>query len=405
MPDEEKVRAVREALPATAAGLYLNTGTAGPVPAETAKAMADSEASELAIGRAHKDYWPDTLVRIDEARAAVAAVVGGRLDEIALTHATTFAMNAAVWSVPWQPGDRAVTTRHEHAGGLAALYAVRDRFGIELAFVEPDPDGDDVRTVAAFDRAVTPGTRLVAVSHVLWTTGALLPVRQIAEIGRARGARVVVDGAQAAGTIPVSVADTGADFYALAGQKWLLGPEGTGALWCDRAAIDEALVTFAGYPGFESITADGAVRQPDARRFQVSGFNRGLVIGLARSCGWLSMFVGLDWIHARATTLAARTRATLGAISGVRVLTPERMATLVTFTIDGWPAEAALDELGGRVFAIARAIPALDAIRVSVGFFNTDDEIDRLADCVRLLARHRPGTLPPRRLLTIVNEA
>ena len=80
------------------------------------------------------------------------------------------------------------------------------------------------------------------------------------------------------------------------------------------------------------------------------------------------------------------------------------MATLVTFRIAGWPAQAALDELGARVFAIARTIPGLDAVRISVGFFTTDDELERFAEGVELLAAHTPETIPPRRTLTMLGE-
>jgi selenocysteine lyase/cysteine desulfurase len=93
------------------------------------------------------------------------------------------------------------------------------------------------------------------------------------------------------------------------------------------------------------------------------------------------------------------------AIGGVTVLTPtHRMGTLVTFRIAGWSAQAALDELGARVFAIARTIASLDAIRISVGFFNTDEELERFAGAVELLAAHSPQTLPPRRGLTILGD-
>jgi L-cysteine/cystine lyase len=406
MPEEDKLAAVRAGLPATGAGLYLNTGSVGPLPAETARAMADVEAWELATGRAHPDYFEETIVRMDEARAAVAAIIGASLADVALTHAATDGMNLATWAVDWASGDLAVTSGHEHPGALGPLYVLRDRLGIELAFVEPDPDGDVARTVDAFERAIRPGTRLVSVSHVLWTTGALMPIAQIAEIAHARGALVVVDGAQAAGTVPVSVADTGADLYAVSGQKWLLGPEGMGALWCSPTALDRVRMTFGGWHSFQPIDGAGvATPHGDARRFQFSNFHRPSIVGLARSCGWLSMYVGLEWIHDRAATLARRARDLLAATNGVQVLTPSGPAgTLVTFRIGGWPAQAALEELGARVFAIARTVPQLDAIRLSVGFFNTDEEIDRLVECVTMLAAHDPGTVPARRRLTIVGD-
>ena len=95
MPDPEKLAAVRAALPALSAGIYLNTGSVGPLPAETAAAMAELEIRERDIGRAHLDDWLDVVERMAEARAGVAALVGADVDAVALTHATTDGMNAA----------------------------------------------------------------------------------------------------------------------------------------------------------------------------------------------------------------------------------------------------------------------------------------------------------------------
>ena len=95
----------------------------------------------------------------------------------------------------------------------------------------------------------------------------------------------------------------------------------------------------------------------------------------------------------------------LAAIAGVEVITPlDHMATLVTFRIASWPARPALDELGARVFAIARAIDHLDALRISVGFWATDAELERFAEAVELLAAHTPETMPARRTLTILGQ-
>ena len=405
MDDAAKLVAVRAGLPSLSAGIYLNTGSVGPLPAETAKAMADVAEYELTIGRAHPDYWLETLERMSEARAAVATIVGAGLDAIALMHSTTDGMNVATWAADWRPGDRAVTTTHEHAGGLGPLYALRDRSGIELAFADVGDGGDDERTLAAFDRAIVPGTRLVSLSHVLWTTGAVLPVVTIAELAHSRGALVAVDGAQAAGAIPVDVAALGVDFYAVPGQKWLLGPEGMGGLWVAPGVLERARRTFAGHLSFASYDSAGTGRlQPDARRFEATTFHRSSIIGLARSIGWLAMYVGLEFVHRRGPALARHTAEALAGIPGVELVTPPaRMASLVTFRIVGWTSAEATAELGSRVFAVIRSIPPLDAVRASVGFFNSEDELDRFVDGVRLLAAHTPGTLPPRRALDILH--
>ena len=406
MPDDEKLAAVRAALPAVEAGIYLNAGSVGPLPTETAKAMADLEAWELRTGRAHVDYFEEFLARMDEARGAVAAVLGTDVDAVALNHSTTDGMNQAIGAVDWRAGDRAVATRLEHAGGVGPLHALRARLGVDLDLVDLAPDDDDPSVLAAFDAAITPGTRLVEVAHVSPMTGALLPVAAIAELAHARGAMLVVDGAQAAGAMPVDVPATGADFYAVPGHKWLLGPEGTGALVVAPDVVERFYPAAAGAFSFQSFDPRGAVTfWPDARRFDGAGFNRPSVVGMARSIGWLSMYVGLDWIHRRGSALARHAAERLARIPGVDVITPrERMATLVTFRIVGWPATAALDELGARVFAIARTIDHLDAVRISVGFWATEAELERFAEAVELLAAHTPDTMPARRTLTILGQ-
>src|SRR5262245_30923412 len=406
MPDDEKLAAVRAALPAVEAGIYLNAGSVGPLPAETAKAMADLEAWEVRTGRGHIDYFEEFLARMDEARGAVAAVLGTDVDAIALNHSTTDGMNQAIGTVDWRAGDRAVSTRLEHAGGIGPLHALHARLGVDVELVDVAQDADQDAIVAAFDRAMTPGTRLVEVAHVSPMTGAVLPVAAIAGLAHARGALVVVDGAQAAGAMPVDVPASGADFYAIPAHKWRLGPEGMGALAVSQDVVDRRYPAAAGAFSFETFDPRGSVSfWPDARRFDSGGYHRPSVVGMARSIGWLSMYVGLDWIHRRGRAMARLAADRLAGIPGVEVLTPrDRMATLVTFRIRGWPAPTALDELGARVFAIARTIDHLDAVRISVVFWATEAELERFADAVELLAAHTPETIPARRTLSILGQ-
>lgn len=404
LPDDEKIPAIREALPATSAGIYLNTGTAGPLPRETARAMAEAEGWELSTGRADANFYQDSLQRRAEARAAIAAVIGTDAAHVALTHAATDGMNIAAWAVDWKAGDRVVTTNLEHAGGMGPLWAVRERFGVELVIADIGLGVDGAATLAALDRAIVPGTRLVSVSHVTWATGAVLPIGEIVELAHSRGALVAVDGAQAVGAIPVEVEHLGVDFYALPGQKWLLGPEGMGAVYCADSVLDGPRVSFAGYWSFESIDLAGHGKLwPDARRFEGAILHGPSVLGLARSAAWLSMFVGLPWIHERTALLAGATAEMLAEIPGVEVLTPRAsMAGLVTFRLSGWKSSAALRELAQRTLCIARTIPPLDAVRISVGFFNTGSELRRFRDGVALVAGHTPETIPHRARIEIL---
>ncbi|MEA2536656.1 MAG: L-cysteine/cystine lyase [Chloroflexota bacterium] len=404
LPDSEKLAAVREALPATAAGIYLNAGSVGPLPSEVQRAMAEVAERQARVGRATEDDHLELLERMDEARAAVAAAIVAAPGSIALTHSATGALNIAGWAIDWRAGDRVVTTGSEYIAALGPLSTIGDRFGVEL--VQAEIGADDEATLKSLDRAITPATRLVVISHVTWTTGTRLPIARIAELAHDRGALLAVDGAQAVGAIPVDVGALAVDFYALCAQKWLLGPEGMGALYVAPTALEHARRTFAGELSYASWDPAAAPRvQPDARRFEIAGYHPPSVVGMARSVAWLSMYVGLEWVHRRGATLAAVAAARLAAIPGVHLLTPtERMATLVTFRIEGWPAAAAFEEISRRSFAIFRTIPALDALRISVGFYTTEDELERFAATVALVAGHTPDSIPPRRTLAILGQ-
>jgi len=405
MPESAKIAAVREALPATGAGIYLNAGTSGPLPSEVQRAMDERAARELTVGRAHPDLWPETLERMAETRAAVAAIIVADPGDIALTHSTTDGVNAAISALPWAAGDRVLTTPHEHPGGMGPLIAVRDRLGVELELVDVGDGGDEDLVVEAFARALDRPARAIMISHVLWTTGAVLPVARLARLAHEAGVLVVVDGAQAAGAIPVRIEELQADAYALPAQKWLLGPDGMGALWVRRSLAEALTPVAAGGLSFERFDAQAPVLHPGARRFEATAFHRPSLIGFARSCGWLSMYVGLPWAQERAARLGRSAAERLAAIDGVRLITPAgSMATLVTFRIDGWPAAAALDELSARTFSILRDLPGLDALRASVGWWLTEDELERFAGGVELLAAHSPASLPPRRTLTVLGS-
>jgi L-cysteine/cystine lyase len=406
--DDERLAALRAGLPAARAGIHLNTGTAGPLPAEAAAAMSEVADRELAVGRATRESYEELVARMDEARAVVAAVLGSDVDLVALTHATTEGINLALGTIDWRAGDRAVTTSLEHPGVTGPLAALRDRLGVEVVEAEIGDGGDDERTLAALRSAAVGGrTRAVVASHVAWSTGALLPATAIAGLAREVGAVSVVDGAQAAGAIPLAVDEIGADFYAVSGQKWLLGPEGMGALAVGRPIVSSVLPPVGGFFAASTHYAVGRdALWPDARRFETAGLHKPSIVGLARSAGWLSMFVGLPWAHERAARLAGVAADRLAATSGVTLVTPRpRMATLVSFRVAGWTADEVAEALGRRVHAIVRSIPGLDAVRLSVAFFTTDDELRRVLDAVEEIAAHTPATLPARPAIEFLDQA
>ena len=411
--ERDRVEQARAQLPALQSSIYLNTGTSGPIPSVADEAMRQLEDYELRYGRATMEAHEELVARVDECRAAVAAVLHASPESIALTRSTTDGINAGIWSLPWRPGDEVITTSLEHPGLLAPLAALGER-GIRVRVADVGDGGDDSRTIGAIERLVGPRTVLVAVSHVAWTTGAVLPVGRIAAVARAAGARALVDGAQSGGAIDVDPAALDVDFYAVPAQKWLLGPEGMGALWASGPAIESAVQSYAGWWTTEEATAHADPLDPgglalrpwsDARRFDTTGLHGPSVVAFGRSVGWLAMHVGLPWLHGRGARLARRVADELAAIPGISLLTPrERMATLVSFRIRGWRPDDARDAIRRHSFAIVRTVPGLDALRASIGWFNSEAELDRFLETVALVASQTPESLPPRGQLTILAE-
>ncbi len=192
---------------------YLNAGTFGPLARPTAAAVQAQLDGDLADGRFGKEYFERMLELRRQARAVLGALVGAEPGLVSLTGSTTDGCNIVLAGLELQPEDEIVTTSEEHFGLIGPLHTS----GARVIVVEPDAD--------AIAAAVTQRTKLLALSQVLWTSGRLLPVRELRE---QTGVPVLVDGAQSVGAIPVTAA--GLDFLTVSGQKWLCGPDSTGAL-------------------------------------------------------------------------------------------------------------------------------------------------------------------------------
>lgn len=376
--------ALRDALPALATATYLNTGGAGPLPMVCTRAIERSVAEGLAAGRATLANYGGITARHDELRAEVAAVLGARVGEVAIAGSSTHALNMALWGIDWAEGDEVVTTNLEHPGILAPLRVLAARRGVIVRMLDL---GDGARDLDEEVGAVAgPRTRAVALSHVAWSTGAVLDLEGAARAAARVGALVVVDGAQGVGAVPTDPRALGVDAYAVPGHKWLLGPEGLGALWVREESLERIGMTYSGISSGTDHHADGTFTpHPGARRLEASTHPEFLVPGWTESLLWLEE-LGWDWVHRRIRDGAAEVRARLAAIPGVRMLTPAAGGSgLVSFTIDGVDPQEADAELI-RAGVLGRWVPYPKALRVSVGFFTDEGDMDRLEAAVTLIA-------------------
>lgn len=375
MSDLAHVDRLRQQLPAAQQAVYFNTGTCGPLPTVTFAAMQEAVRLDYEDGRigveamARQKHW------YAAARSAFARLVHAGEAEIALTHHTGEGLNIVLAGMAWQAGDAVVTTDVEHSSLLLPLEVLRRRYGVVIHNISADAN-----VVAATDAALTARTRLVALSHVSYATGARFPLPAIVEAAHARQVPVLVDAAQAVGAMPLNLPEIGVDFYAMPGQKWLCGPEGTGALYVRQDRCDELAHTFVGYrsvlPGSDTFQP-----HPGAQRFEVGGQNLVDLAGITASLSWLEETVGWDFAYARTAQLAELARARLADCPGVSVLTPRPAAGLVSFTVEGMPPADVVTALAGEGIII-RSIGNPACCRISTGFFNTEEEIERLTQAI-----------------------
>jgi selenocysteine lyase/cysteine desulfurase len=348
----------RAEFPVLASHAYLNAGTDGPLPAEAVEAARTRFEHELREGRSGTVHWDGLELLSETTRTWLGILMGASADEVALTRSATDAINVVLAGLTLGPADEVLTTDEEHPGLLAPLAAFARRTGAAIR-------------VAEFDRvaaAVSDRTSLIAVSHISWMTGRRVAVESL----RQTGVPLLLDGAQGLGAVPVDVRGLGCAFYAVAGQKWLCGPDGTGALYVASEWIQRLGMPRPGYGTVREASDPLALEPRAGARCLDTGspFAPALAAGLAA----LDVLARLGWdtVFERAAAGAAALRSRLAD----RLVTPSASAPLVTWRSDGDPAEqvARLAERG----VIVRAIPGRPWLRASVGAWNSEEDLERL---------------------------
>ena len=339
---------------------YLNAGTFGPLARATVEAMAAQLESDLTAGRGGTPYFESMVALRGRVRAGLAATIAVPPENVALTSSTTEACNIAVAGLRLAPDDEIVTTDTEHFGLLGPLKA--SGATIRVAEVRARPPEEALDVILA---QITPKTRLLALSHVSWQTGNLLPVEELRE---ATDVPMLVDGAQSAGAIAIDAAPY--DFYTVSGQKWLCGPDATGALYVrEPEALDVALPTY----------------------FSQDTHERGRGVRTARRRRAVRRRLACDLVPRR-----ARGRARDGPALGAPPFPRHRCPLLGTplRALRGGhrarPGNARLVRPSGRPAAVAAALyeqgvvardlPGTGWLRVSCGWWTNDSDLDRLLD-------------------------
>jgi selenocysteine lyase/cysteine desulfurase len=380
---------LRADTPGTEHRTHLNNAGAALMSRRTLAAMTEQLQLEATLGGYEAaDRVAD---RIEATYAGMARLLGARREEIALFDNSTRAWMAGFYAIPFQPGDRILTSRAEYGSNVLAYLQVAKRTGAELVVVPNDEHG--AVDLAALENLVDERTTLIGLTWVPTFGGLVNPAAEVGRIARAAGALYLLDATQAVGQFPVDVAQLGCDLLTGTGRKFLRGPRGTGFLYArtealdrlDPAVVEIGSATWDGGRGFS--WAEGAQRFETWERSGVNLIGFGAAIDQA-------LELGLDAVGERAVALGARLRDQLAALP--KVSTHDQGATrcaIVTITLDGVPAEdvkAGLAAAGINVTTTVpdddpldteeRGLPAL--VRLSPHYYNTEAELDRAVEVV-----------------------
>ena len=352
-------------------GLHLNTGTYGACPLPVLDAtFQHMRAFERIIGQEGIDY--------PAFKHELETFLGAWPGSVAVLRNTTEAMNNAAAGLDLAPGDEVLSTTHEHIGGRCCWELLAKRRGIVYrTFMPPLDPASDAEIIAAWQAQVTPRTRVLSISHVLFTTGMLQPVAELVKWARGRGIITVIDGAHPPGMLVTDIQGIDADFYATSTHKWLLAPKGTGLLIVrpDRIASTWPLI------------GSGDWAATDIRRFEDVGTSNGsLVVGMRAAVAFQNA-IGRDAIERRARALATMLYDALATLPRVTLMSPRRSVfrtAMVAFTMDGTTAEKLQGYLGAARIRTRRIAEfGYEYLRLSTHMYVLPGDLERTVDLLR----------------------
>ena len=310
-------------------------------------------------------------------------------EDIAMTRNTTEGINIAAKSIPLKKGDEVIMTTHEHVGGAAAWLVLEQEIGIKVKLWDVPLSGEGL--IEDLTTHISPATRVIAVSHVLCTTGMRLPIEEIAQLCREKKIYSVIDGAQAVGMIPVNLNNIKADFYACAAHKWLFGPKGVGMLYVNPNIMKELHPVFVGAYSDRSYNLNKKefVLRQVAERNTYGTRNVSLMVGLETALAW-NVQKGIDLINSNATE-QIRYFKSLIPLNNFELLEPneEFRSSILTLRSIRKDNKTLVHDLHSQYNIRTRYIYEnnLDAVRISFAIFNTKQQIDQLALAITTLTK------------------
>ena len=393
--------AFRELCPALQSKTYFNYGGQGPLPTPALEAITASWARIQELGPFTAEIWPFIAAEVNATRRKLADWCCVPPHRLALTENVTSGCVLPLWGLPFTRGDRMLISDCEHPGVVAACVelARREQLSIDVLPVKHlrgDQASTDRGVMDALQTALTPRTRLVVLSHLLWNTGQVMPIPAVADAlaQHPQHPFLLVDAAQSFGQIPVAAAAAAADIYGFTGHKWACGPEGLGGVALSERVLEDAQPTLIGWRSLRDETkADLSSDDPfhhDSRRFEVATSCVPLLAGLRTSMELLESTgdaaARLDAIQSLSGSLWRQ----LQALDGVEpLLTVPPSSGLVSFQLTNGPSPSdVVKQLGSQGLWI-RDLADPSCLRACTHLCCTSEELEALTQAVGTISTQK----------------
>ena len=366
--------------------IYLNNASVSLMPSQSIDAMKEFLISYNSIGPDSKDSEPFVTEKLQNVRKIISKIISCQPDEVVLTQSVTDGINFVANGLSFDNNSNVIIRgmAHEHHANFYPWIKLKEKISIKNLSI--DDNGffnlDDLKSF------IDNNTRLVALSHVLYNTGAILPIENIAEIIDTK-IPFFIDAAQSVGCLDdVDVSKMRCDFMSFNGSKWLCGPMGTGLFYCNRKSSELLEPTTIG--GESAIIYDEtklAYKElPD--KFQTGFRNYVGIVGLESSARYLLNF-GIKNIREKNQYLSNLLREELSKIPNVTLYGPEDpkdRSSIVSFNIKGFTSEEIVERLEKQNIVLAvREIYDTKIVRASPHFFNSESEMLQVVDAIKKL--------------------
>ena len=377
--------------------VYLDNGASAQKPQVVIDAITRTYAEEYANVHRGLHYLSNLATdNYESVRGKVARFLNAASeDEIVFNSGTTEGINlvAYSWAMPMlQAGDEIILSVMEHHANIVPWQFLRERQGVVIKWVDVDSTGA-LDPQAVMD-AITPKTKLIAITHMSNVLGTKVDVKTITRAAHAKGVAVLVDGSQAAVHMPVDVQDIGCDFYAITGHK-LYGPSGSGAIYIKADRMKQMRPFIGGGDMIKEVSKDGVIYNDPPMMFEAGTPGIVQTIGMGVAIDYM-MGLGMAHIAAHEDRLRDYAVAKLGGLNWIQVqgTTPDKGA-IFSFTMEGaahaHDISTILDKKGVAVRAGQHCTgPLMEHMglpatcRASMGLYNTEAEIDVLVEALEL---------------------